>query len=72
MAGQHADGYRVLAASDAGGIVGLAGYRMLTNLLDGRFVYVGDLVVGGKMQRDGIGARLLDAVRQIAREAGCG
>jgi GNAT superfamily N-acetyltransferase len=71
VARQHAEGYRLLAASDAGSIVGLAGYRTLTNLLYGRFVYVDDLVVDGSLQRGGVGAQLLDAVRQIAREAGC-
>jgi GNAT superfamily N-acetyltransferase len=71
VARQHAEGYRLLAASDAGSVVGLAGYRTLTNLLYGRFVYVDDLVVDGRLQRSGVGAQLLDAVRQIAREAGC-
>ncbi|MFL9863388.1 GNAT family N-acetyltransferase [Paraburkholderia fungorum] len=71
VARQHAEGYRLLAASDAGSVVGLAGYRTLTNLLYGRFVYVDDLVVDGRLQRGGIGAELLDAVRRIAREAGC-
>ncbi|CAB3645762.1 hypothetical protein LMG24238_00717 [Paraburkholderia sediminicola] len=71
VARQRAEGYRLLAASDAGGVVGLAGYRTLTNLLYGRFVYVDDLVVDGRQQRGGIGAQLLDAVRQIARETGC-
>ncbi|MFM0627576.1 GNAT family N-acetyltransferase [Paraburkholderia xenovorans] len=71
VARQHAEGYRLLAASGAGSIVGLAGYRSLTNLLYGRFVYVDDLVVDGRLQRSGVGAQLLDAVRQIAREAGC-
>jgi GNAT superfamily N-acetyltransferase len=71
VATQHAQGYRLLAASSAGSVVGLAGYRTLTNLLYGRFVYVDDLVVDGTLQRSGIGAQLLDAVRQIAREAGC-
>lgn len=71
VARQHADGYRLLAASDAGRIVGLAGYRTLTNLLYGRFVYVDDLVVDAAVQRGGIGAQLLDAVRRIASEAGC-
>lgn len=71
VARQHAEGYRLLAASDAGRVVGLAGYRTLTSLLYGRFVYVDDLVVDSRLQRGGIGAQLLDAVRQIAREAGC-
>jgi GNAT superfamily N-acetyltransferase len=71
VARQHVEGYRLLAASDASSIVGLAGYRTLTNLLYGRLVYVDDLVVDGTLQRGGIGTQLLDAVRQIAREAGC-
>ncbi|HEX7911428.1 MAG TPA: GNAT family N-acetyltransferase [Paraburkholderia sp.] len=71
VASQHAEGYRLLAASEAGKIVGLAGYRTLTNLLYGRFVYIDDLVVDSRLQRGGIGAQMLDAVRQIARDAGC-
>jgi GNAT superfamily N-acetyltransferase len=71
VARQHAEGYRLLAASEAGRVVGLAGYRTQTNLLYGRFVYVDDLVVDSTPQRGGIGAQLLDAVRQIARGAGC-
>jgi GNAT superfamily N-acetyltransferase len=71
IARQHAEGYRLLAAFEADRIVGLAGYRTLTNLLYGRFVYVDDLVVDDTLQSGGIGAQLLDAVRQIAREAGC-
>jgi GNAT superfamily N-acetyltransferase len=71
VARQHVEGYRLLAAFDADSIVGLAGYRTLTNLLYGRFVYVDDLVVDGRLQRGGVGAQLLDAVRQLAREAGC-
>src|ERR1700730_9837403 len=62
VARQHAEGYRLLAASDAGSVGGLAGYRVLTNLLYGRFVYVDDLVVDGTLQRGGIGTQLLDAV----------
>ncbi|MBN3820102.1 GNAT family N-acetyltransferase, partial [Paraburkholderia sp. Se-20369] len=65
VARQHAEGYRLLAASDAGRVVGLAGYRTPTNLLYGRFVYVDDLVVDAALQRGGIGAHLLDAVRRI-------
>ncbi|ASW00888.1 GNAT family N-acetyltransferase [Paraburkholderia aromaticivorans] len=71
VARQRAEGYRLLAATEADHVVGLAGYRTPTNLLYGRFVYVDDLVVDGRLQRGGIGAQLLDAVRQIARAAGC-
>jgi ribosomal protein S18 acetylase RimI-like enzyme len=68
---QHTEGYRLLAACESGRILGLAGYRMQTNLLYGQFVYLDDLVVSAHLQRSGIGERLLDAVRQIARDSGC-
>lgn len=68
---QAAQGYRLLAALAEGEVVGLAGYRELENLLYGRFLYVDDLVVAPARQRDGLGARLLAAVRSEALERGC-
>ena len=68
---QTAQGYRLLAAWDAGRVVGLAGYRELENLLYGRFIYVDDLVVHPDLQRSGLGARLLDTVRVEAVQRGC-
>lgn len=68
---QAAQGYRLLAALEEGEVVGLAGYRELENLLYGRFLYVDDLVVAPARQRDGLGARLLAAVRSEALERGC-
>ncbi len=68
---QTGQGYRLLAAWDAGQVVGLAGYRELENLLYGRFLYVDDLVVHPDLQRSGLGARLLDAVREQAVQRGC-
>jgi GNAT superfamily N-acetyltransferase len=69
---QREEGYRLLASYDeSGAMLGLAGYRTQTNLLYGRFVYVDDLVVSSDLQRSGIGARLLDAVRQVARDTQC-
>lgn len=63
---QRDQGYRLLAARRDHEIVGLAGYRLLDNLLYGRFVYVDDLVVSAALQRSKIGQRLLDAVRTQA------
>ena len=69
---QREESYRLLAACDEdGAILGLAGYRAQTNTLYGRFVYVDDLVVTARLQRGGIGAQLLDKVREIARHARC-
>ena len=72
MRRQREESYRLLAAcDDEGTILGLAGYRTQTNTLYGRFVYVDDLVVTSRLQRSGIGACLLDKVREIARHSRC-
>jgi GNAT superfamily N-acetyltransferase len=84
VARQRADGYRLLAAwqGDAGqqtgagqqtrAVVALAGYRVLENLIHGRFVYVDDLVTTEPARRAGLGRRLLDAVATEAHTLGCG
>ncbi|MBD8495963.1 GNAT family N-acetyltransferase [Pseudomonas syringae] len=64
-------GYRLLAVHDGDSIVGLAGYRELENLLYGRFIYVDDLVISPDLQRSGLGAQVLEAVRREARRRGC-
>ena len=71
LARQAEQGYRLLAAWDAERIVGLAGYRELENLLYGRFIYVDDLVVSPDLQRSGVGAQLLSAVRDEAVRRQC-
>ena len=71
IAHQRAQGYRLLAAWSDGAIVGLAGYRLMDNLLYGRFVYVDDLVVTASLHRGGVGERLLQAARQQAMDLNC-
>lgn len=68
---QAAQGYRLLAARQAGRIVALAGYRIQENLLYGRFLYVDDLVASAGVRGQGIGSALIDALREQARERGC-
>ncbi|MFP6848984.1 MAG: GNAT family N-acetyltransferase [Pseudomonas sp.] len=68
---QVEQGYRLLALCKAQQLVGLAGYRELENLLYGRFIYVDDLVVSPTLQRSGLGAQLLSAVRAQAVQRGC-
>ncbi|BCG02523.1 N-acetyltransferase GCN5 (plasmid) [Paraburkholderia sp. PGU19] len=69
---QHEENYRLLAAcSVEGTILGLAGFRAQTNTLYGRFIYLDDLVVTSRLQRSGIGAELLNEVREIARQSRC-
>ncbi|HVZ10571.1 GNAT family N-acetyltransferase [Rhodopila sp.] len=67
---QQQAGYRLLAAWDGERPVGLAGYRPQENLIRGPFCYVDDLVVAPAGRRQGVGARLLDAVAAEARAAG--
>jgi len=71
LARQTVQGYRLLAAWDDERVVGLAGYRSLENLLYGHFIYVDDLVVSPDLQRGGLGAQLLSAVRDEATQRGC-
>ena len=68
---QAEQGYRLLAAQEGERLVGLAGYRELENLLYGRYIYVDDLVVSPQLQRSGVGAQLLNAVREQAVQRDC-
>jgi ribosomal protein S18 acetylase RimI-like enzyme len=68
---QAEQGYRLLAAQEGERLVGLAGYRELENLLYGRYIYVDDLVVSPQLQRSGVGAQLLSAVREQAVQRDC-
>ncbi len=68
---QFEQGYHLLAAWSGNLVIGAAGYRMQENLIRGRFCYVDDLVVAASHRRNGLGARLLDAVAEKARADGC-
>jgi len=68
---QAAQGYRLLAARQDGRVVALAGYRVTENLIYGRFVYIDDLVASSGARRHGLGAALIDAVRDEAKSQGC-
>lgn len=63
--------YHLLGALQNGRVVGLIGYRHLENLLYGRFIYVDDLVVDPSARHLGLGARLLDSVREQAIARDC-
>jgi GNAT superfamily N-acetyltransferase len=68
---QAHQGYRLLAAWQGTEIVGLAGYRLQENLIYGRFLYIDDLVTTASARSTGIGAALVDAVREQARRHDC-
>lgn len=68
---QAGQGYRLLLAWQAGRVVALAGYRIQENLLYGRFLYVDDLVASAGSRGRGVGAALIDALREAARGHAC-
>ncbi|WP_233235666.1 GNAT family N-acetyltransferase [Bordetella sp. LUAb4] len=68
---QAQQSYRVLAAWQDGQVTGLAGYRLQENLIYGRFLYLDDLVTADHVRSQGVGAKLIDAVREEARKQGC-
>lgn len=63
--------YRLLAVWQDNQVQALAGYRLQENLLYGRFLYVDDLVAPADARRHGLGAKLIDALREEARKQGC-
>jgi len=64
-------GYRVLAAWHGGCATAVAGYRIMENLIHGRFVYVDDLVTADGRRGEGLGALLLQKVSKIGATARC-
>jgi ribosomal protein S18 acetylase RimI-like enzyme len=68
---QAEHGYRLLGVWQDDQVKALAGYRLQENLLYGRFLYVDDLVTAADARRHGLGATLIDALRDEARKQGC-
>jgi ribosomal protein S18 acetylase RimI-like enzyme len=68
---QARQGYRILAAWRGEQVEALAGYRLQENLLYGRFLYVDDLVTTVSARQHGLGATLIDALREEARRQQC-
>lgn len=66
-----AAGYRVLAAWDGDRVSAVAGYRVMENLIHGRFLYVDDLVTAHDRRGRGLGASLLKALSTIGIEERC-
>ena len=68
---QAGQGYRLLAAWQDEQVRGLAGYRIQENLVYGRFLYIDDLVAEADARRQGLGGKLIDAMREQAQRQGC-
>src|SRR5262249_46342507 len=64
-------GYRVLAAWRQDRVVAVAGYRVMENLIHGRFLYVDDLVTAFGHRGEGVGASLLEELARIGIKERC-
>jgi GNAT superfamily N-acetyltransferase len=69
---QSHEHYRIAASFDAHGeIRAVAGFRVVTALAHGRFVYVDDLVSDEAARSSGHGKRLIDWIAAYGEEHGC-
>ena len=68
---QQSEGYRLVALSESGRVLAVAGFRIGHCLAWGKFLYVDDLVTADASRSSGHGARLLDWLVQKARAEGC-
>ena len=68
---EHPNGYRVAALFDEGECRAAAGYRLMTNFVSGRYLYVDDLVTAEARRSQGYGRHLTDYLLELARNEGC-
>lgn len=64
-------GYRVLAAWEGERVLAVAGYRVMENLIHGRFLYIDDLVTAEGRRGSGLGASLLKELSAIGVNENC-
>ncbi len=71
LAAQTESRYELLGFFENNRCQALMGYRILTDLVHGRHLYVDDLVVDQSIRSKGLGAKLLAKAKEIAREQNC-
>jgi ribosomal protein S18 acetylase RimI-like enzyme len=71
QAAQIESQYELIGYFEGSECQALIGYRILTDLVHGRHLYVDDLVVDQRIRSKGVGATLLIKVKEIAREKKC-
>lgn len=64
-------GYRIAFLENLGGVLAVAGYRIVEMLAWGKALYVDDLVTAESHRGDGYGSRLFDWLIEEARRLGC-
>jgi len=68
---QMENGYQLACLSDDQDVLAVAGFRVLTNLAWGKFLYVDDLVTDIKSRSKGVGKKLLHWLGEEAKNRGC-
>lgn len=67
----ESEGYRLVYHEEDDQVVAVAGYRIYTNLILGKNMYVDDLVTTRQSRSKGNGAKLIDWLREKAKSSGC-
>ncbi len=67
---QYAQGYRITVTIDDGVMVAAVGYRHMEILVSGKIIYIDDLITHPDARGKGYGGKLLNYVRDLAREEG--
>ena len=65
------DGYQIVGVESGSHILAVMGYRVLTDFVHGRHLYIDDLVASALHRSKGYGAKLLTYAEEISRELGC-
>lgn len=65
------DGFRLTYVEDGATVKAVAGFRILENLANGKFLYVDDLVTDPRARSRGYGQLLFDWLVKHARSNGC-
>lgn len=70
-AAQTESGYRLIGAFDGETCLGLMGYRILTDFVHGRHLYIDDLVTTTEARSQGLGSSFLERAKHIAKNENC-
>jgi GNAT superfamily N-acetyltransferase len=68
---QMEQGYQLRALENANDPLALIGYRLVENLIFGKFLYIDDLVTATNHKRKGYAGQLLDWAIQFSIDEGC-
>lgn len=64
--------WRCVGVFDGADLVGLSGYWLNTRLYCGKYLYIDHFIVEGGRRGKGVGAQLLEYLKGLANEHGCG